>query len=64
MDPVAWLCAVARAGARIAHAAVSEWRKLDAPPEQTRSEINCTSASTQVAAPAHDHRRPRVTGFG
>jgi hypothetical protein len=64
MQPVGWLV---RQVVGVAHEAVAEWRRLDAPPaEPAKQELSCTSAGLRDAwqpvtrAPAS----PRAVGFG
>jgi hypothetical protein len=51
------LAVVTRLVAAAAHEVVTEYRRLDAPPppppEPARTEINCTSASTQTTWQPH-----------
>ena len=57
-----------RLAVRLAHEAVTEWRRLDTPEPEGGQEMSCVSADTERAAAwDHDKRRPVVAaklGFG
>jgi len=63
VNPLARVTALA---ARVAHDVVTEYRRLDAPPEPARREMSCTSAGTERRGTydVSQNAAGRVFGFG